>query len=71
MIRYEIEESGYAGLVWPGSQEHHRFYFYSISRTPRRERLFDGVAGDMAEALSTMQEHIRYMALNGGTSAEE
>jgi len=68
---YEIQECGYTGQVWPGSQHNHQFYFYSVSRTPQRERLFDGVAGDMAEALSTMQAHIRYLVTDGGSAAQE
>ena len=53
---YEIQESGYTGQVWPSSSYPQQFYFYSVSRTPHREQLFDGVAGDIAEAVSTMFE---------------
>jgi hypothetical protein len=59
---YEIQESGYTGQVWPVTRHPHHFFVYSVSRTPQRERLFDGVAGDMAEAVSTMKAHIRYLA---------
>ena len=69
MTCYEIQECGYTGQVWPSSEHPHQFYFYSVSRTPQRERLFDGVAGDMAEALSTMQAHIRYLVSDGGSAA--
>lgn len=68
---YEIQESGYTGQVWPASQCNHQFYFYSVSRTPQREKLFDGAAGDVAEALSTMQAHIRYLTSNGGATSKE
>lgn len=68
---YEIQESGYTGRVWPAAPHPHQFYFYSVSRNPQRERLFDGVAGDMAEALSTMLAHIRYLASGGGLVARE
>jgi hypothetical protein len=67
---FEIQECGYTGQVWPGSRHPHRFYFYSISQTPQREQLFDGVAGDVAEALSTMRAHIRYLS-SGGSAAME
>jgi hypothetical protein len=68
---YEIDESGYTGLVWPSTSYPQQFYFYSVSRTPQREQLFDGVAGDIAEAVSTMQAHIRFLASAGGSVAKE
>ena len=71
MTCYEIQEYGYTGRVWPGSGHRHPFYFYSVSRTPQREQLFDGAAGDMAEALSTMQAHIRFLASDGGSITKE
>jgi len=71
MSCYEIQESGYTGQIWPASRHPHQFYFYSVSRNPQRERLFDGVAGDMAEALSTMQAHIRFLAAANGSVARE
>jgi len=67
---YEIQESGYTGRVWAGSQQPRQFYFYSVSRFPQRERLFDGVAGDVAEAVATMQAHIRFLSSDGGSVAE-
>jgi len=68
---YEIHDSGYTGQVWPSTRHAQQFYFYSISRTPQREQLFDGVAGDIAEAVSTMQAHIRFLASAGGSAAKE
>jgi len=68
---YEIQESGYTGQVWPSSSHPQQFYFYSVSRTPHREQLFDGVAGDIAEAVSTMQAHIRFLASDGGPAPKE
>ena len=58
---YEIQESGYTGQVWPSSSYPRQFYFYSVSRIAQRERLFDGVAGDIAEAVSTMHAHIQFL----------
>jgi hypothetical protein len=69
MSCFEIQECGYTGQVWLGSGHPHQFYFYSVSRNPQREQLFDGVAGDMAEALSTLQAHIHYLASEGGSAA--
>jgi len=68
---YEIQECGYTGHVRPASQHNHQFYFYTVSRTPQREKLFDGAAGDVAEAVSTMRAHIQYLASNGGTAPKE
>ncbi len=68
---YEIQESGYTGQVWPGSNYPQQFYFYSVLRSPQREHLFDGVAGDIAEAVSTMQAHIRFLVSDGGATTRE
>jgi hypothetical protein len=68
---YEIQENGYTGQVWPSSSYPQQFYFYSVSRTPQRERLFNGAAGDIAEAVSTMRAHIRFLAPDGGSAAKE
>jgi hypothetical protein len=67
---FEIQESGYTGQVWPASGYGHSVYFYSVSRSPQRERLFDGAAGDIAEAVSTMLAHIQYLASGGDRAAE-
>jgi len=71
MNRFEIEESGYTGQVWPALEHPRPLYFYSVSLTPQRERLFDGAAGDIAEAVSTMMAHIRYLASGGGSTVAE
>jgi len=46
------------------------FFLYGYSHE-QREQLFDGVAGDMAEALSTLQAHIRYLASEGRSAARK
>lgn len=68
---FEIQESGYTGQVWAAAGYSHPVYFYSVSRTPQRERLFDGAAGDVAEALSTMRAHIRYLAFGDASTPPE
>jgi len=68
---FEIQESGYTGQVWAAAGYPHPVYFYSVSRTPQRERLFDGAAGDVAEAVSTMQAHIRYLVFGDASTPEE
>jgi len=62
---YEIQESGFTGRVWPVHQFASEFYQYSVSSDAERERLFDGAAGDIAEAVSTMQAHIRFLSCGG------
>jgi len=71
MQSYEIQKFGFTGQVWQASRHSQQFYFYSVSRTPQRERLFDGVAGDVAEAVATLQAHFRFLASEGGCLAEE
>ena len=66
MNRYEIREHGYIGQVWPSSGYTRQFYFYSVSRDVQREKLFDGVAGDIAEAVSSMRAHILFLTSAGG-----
>ena len=68
---FEIQESGYTGHVWAAAGYSHPVYFYSVSRTPQRERLFAGAAGDIAEAVSTMQAHIRYLVCGSASDPEE
>lgn len=68
---FEVQESGYTGQVWPASEYSRPLYFYSVSLTPQRERLFNGAAGDISEAISTMMAHIRYLASGGGTAEAE
>lgn len=65
MERFEIEESGYKGQVWPADKYPSSVYFYSVSRSRSRERLFAGAAGDIAEAVATLRAHIRYLAASG------
>jgi len=68
MSNFEIQECGYTGQVWLCSQHPHQFYCYSVSHDLQRQQLFDGVAGDVAEAVSTLQAHIRYLASEGGSA---
>lgn len=65
---YEIQENGYTGQVWPSTSYPQQFYFYSVSRSAQHEQLFDGVAGDIAEAVSTMHAHIQFLSSVGETN---
>lgn len=49
------------------SQPPYSFYGYSLWRARTGEHLFDGAAGDLAEAMATIQAHICY--LSAGTAA--
>lgn len=69
MNNFEIQECGYTGQVWLCSKHPHQFYCYSVSHSLQSQQLFDGVAGDVAEAVSTLQAHIRYLASEGGSAA--
>jgi hypothetical protein len=60
-----LQENGYSGQVWPASRQSQHFYRYSVSRTHQRERLLGGVAGDVDEALATLQAHIRFLVAQG------
>ena len=70
MTCYEIQECGYAGQVKQCTQHPHQFYSYSVLRIAQQERLFDGAAGDIAEAVSTLRAHIQYLAGQGTLAAE-
>ena len=70
MNRYEIRERGYVGQVWPSSGYDHQFYFYSVSRDAQCEKLFDGVAGDIAEAISSMSAHILFLSSATGDNRD-
>ena len=70
MTCYEFQQSGYMGRVWAASDGSRPLYFYSVVRAPQRERLFDGAAGDIAEAVSTMRAHIDYLSSAGGLIAK-
>lgn len=57
-----IHEDGIRGNVKLSSQPRHSFYRYSLWRAGTGEHLFDGVAGDLAEALDTMRAHVRFIS---------
>jgi len=71
MDSYVLQESDYRGKVKPSSRHHHSFYRYSLWRARSGEHLFDGAAGDVAEALDAMRAHIRYLSAEGNAMAGE
>jgi hypothetical protein len=61
MQTWVLQENDFLGNVKLSSQRRHSFYSYSLWRAATGEHLFDGAAGDLAEALDTMHAHVRYL----------
>ena len=66
-----IQDNDFRGNIELSSHARHSFYRYSLWRTETGEHLFDGAAGDRAEALDTMRAHIHYLSAARGLSARE
>jgi hypothetical protein len=62
MQTWVLQENDFRGNVHVSSQPRHSFYRYSLWRAGTGEHLFDGAAGDLAEALDTMHAHVRYLS---------
>jgi hypothetical protein len=60
---------GKVRLSSQGSQARRNFYSYSLWRARTNEHLFDGAAGDLAEAMDAMRAHIRYLSTKTGASS--
>jgi hypothetical protein len=58
MQTWVLQKDEFRGNVRLSSQRRHNFYRYSLWRARTGEHLFDGVAGDLAEAMDTMHAHI-------------
>jgi hypothetical protein len=71
MQTWVIREDDFCGNVKVSSRPRHSFYSYSLWRARTGERLFDGAAGDLAEAIDTMHAHIRYLMAGEGVAARE
>ena len=71
MEPYLLQESDFAGNVRQSTRKRHSFYSYSLWRARSGEHLFDGFAGDLAEAIETMRAHIRYLSAEGHATAGE
>lgn len=57
-----IEEHNFNGNVTLRSRRRHSFYSYSLWRAQTGEHLFDGAAGDLAEAMDSLHAHINYLS---------
>jgi hypothetical protein len=62
MQSWVVQENDFNGNVELGSRLRHQFYSYSLWRAKTGEHLFDGAAGDLAEALESLRAHIRYLS---------
>jgi hypothetical protein len=71
MQTWVIQQNDINGDVKLSSQPHHSFYRYSLWRANTGEHLFDGAAGDIAEAMDTMHAHIRYLVAGESLAARE
>jgi hypothetical protein len=62
MQTWVIREQGFNGNVTIHSQPDHNYYSYSLWRARTGEHLFDGAAGDLAEAMESLHAHISYLS---------
>ena len=69
MQTWAIQEYDFNGDVKLSSQARRSFYRYSLWRARTNEHLFDGAAGDLAEAMDAMRAHIRYLSAEGAVSS--
>jgi hypothetical protein len=71
MEGYLIQQNDYRGNIEQSSRRDHSFYSYSLWRSRSGEHLFDGVAGDLAEALDTVRAHFLFLSNQGGSVTRE
>ena len=62
MDYFVIQSTDYRGQVSQALQSDTPFYTYSVWRKASGEHLFDGAAGDVAEAVATLRAHIEHLA---------
>jgi len=62
MQTWIVEDEEFHGGVKLSSQRSYRFYKYSLWRAGTGEHLFDGAAGDLAEAVESLLAHIHFLA---------
>ncbi len=67
MQSWVVQDNEYTGDVKLRSQLRHSFYSYSLWRAKTGEHLFDGVAGDLSEAVDSLRAHMRYLAAGEGS----
>ena len=62
MDYFVIHSTNFRGQVSQALQANPPFYTYSLWRDPSGEHLFDGAAGDLAEAVASLRAHIDHLA---------
>jgi hypothetical protein len=71
MQTWVLQDNDFGGKVEKSSQSRRSFYSYSLWRAKANEHLFDGAAGDLAEAMDAMRAHIRYLSTGTGLARGE
>ena len=62
MDYFVIQDANFRGQVSQARRADPPFYTYSLWRDSSGEHLFDGLAGDLAEAVATVRAHIAHLA---------
>ena len=62
MTSWVIQDQGFNGGVKLSSQRTHKYYEYSLWHGRTGEHLFDGAAGDLAEAIDSLVAHIHFLS---------
>ena len=72
METWVVQEHDFNGNVKLNSRPHRSFYQYSLWRARTGEHLFDGAAGDLAEAMDSLYAYISFLSAgNEGLAATE
>jgi len=71
MQTWVIQKHDFNGNIKVSARTHKSFYQYSLWRARTGEHLFDGAAGDLAEAVDSLQAHISFLAAKDGLSVTE
>jgi hypothetical protein len=66
-----LQKDEFKGNVRLGSRPRYNYYQYSLWRARTGEHLFDGAAGDLAEAMDAMHAHIDYITSGRGLASGE
>ena len=65
MNYYVIQGPEFEGQVSMALKSNPPFYTYSLRRTNTGERLFDGAAGDLDEAVETLRAYMQHLSVSG------
>lgn len=62
MHAWVVQNHGFNGGVRLSSQCTRSFYEYSLWHARTGEHIFDGAAGDLAEAVDSLRAHINFLS---------